>query len=206
MARKQVKKTSTKKSTVKRTPNPAKSLSQAMEKEFRDIPARLIAQCQKDASALNRQEKKIKSEVKKAEAQKKIAKNKQVILQAKMKKNNNATNKKQFNANKQDQDKILKAISSLQQQLNTIKAQSKSLSSQQSKYAAIAKLVMQFDKQWEAKARQANKTATKARKKPSKNTKWSAPTTTQQDNQHSSEFTSIAHGHMQESELVETAE
>lgn len=192
MSRKKVTKTTAakgKKISAKQTikTKTTATLTTNLERDFRDIPAKLAAQCKKEWTALAQQEKKLKSELKKAQAQKKSGKKQQLVLTAKSKKNPTAASKKQLAAMKQTQDKNTKAITALATELAQIKQQTKAASQQQAKFAALNKHIAQFEKSWAQKTRKAAKPATATRKRAAKKT---APTPIQ-DNTSTHEMTTI---------------
>ncbi|MDR3477326.1 MAG: hypothetical protein P4M14_04775 [Gammaproteobacteria bacterium] len=180
MARKKAKKiTNTKKTAVKSQPKKAANhLANTLEKDFRDIPAKLIAQLRKEVATLAQQEKKLKVELKKADAQKKASKTKHAALTLKAKKKPSATSKKLMNLAKMTHDKTLKTIQDLTKQLDQIKAETKTVATKQAKFAAIATQLNQFEKQWALKAKKATKIAPKARKKTTRKQKTASDAAT----------------------------
>jgi hypothetical protein len=180
MARKKAKKiATTKKTAVKSQPKKAANhLANTLEKDFRDIPAKLVAQLRKDVATLAQQEKKLKVELKKADAQKKVSKNKHAVLAVKAKKKPSATSKKLMNVAKMAHDKTLKTIQDLTKQLEPIKAEMKATAAKQAKFTAIVTQLNQFEKQWALKAKKAVKAAPKATKKTTKKQKISADAAT----------------------------
>jgi hypothetical protein len=180
MSRKKViKKPTAKKATTTNAKRPAKKAvstgTDSVEKNFRDTPAKLIAQFGKELSGLKQQDKKLQSELKKAQAQKKTSQKQSVTLAAKHKAKPNATIKKQLATQKVTIEKITKIIAGVTAQINVLKLATKALTQKQNKQTAIHKLLTAFEKQWEIKARQA--AAPKPRKKAAKKSSASTPAT-----------------------------
>lgn len=178
MARKKVAKTTkAKKPTAK---NSTVSMLNTMEKDFRATPAKLSAQVRKDLAGLKQQEKKMKGELNKAQAQVKTNKKQFALLTAKNKSKPSATTKKQLAASKQNQDKFTKNLTAVTAQMNNMKQQVKTTALNLKKFAAINKTLSDFDKQWKAQAntapvKAAAKPAVKTTKKTAKKTKTSRP-------------------------------
>ncbi|GEM_PF-5442446 len=168
MARKKVAKvTKTKKANTK---SQSKSITlsavDVMEKEFNATPAKIISQSRKDLTALKMQEKKLKSELKKAQVQKKVAKNKRVTLTTKSKAKTTATSKKLLTAAKQAYDKITLTLTEVSGRYDAIKKQTKELAAKVARFSALHKLISQFEKQWGLKAKKSSTVS-----KPKKTTK-----------------------------------
>ena len=178
--RKVTKKAKAKKATATVAKRPTKkvvnTLTETLEKNFRDTPAKLLTQCRKELSGLKQQEKKLQSELKKAQAQKKTTQKQSITLAAKHKSKPNATSKKQLAAQKQTIEKFIKTIAGLVTQLNTLKLAAKTLTQKLNKQTAIHKLLTAFEKQWEIKTRKA---AVKPRKKATNKPSASKPAATQ---------------------------
>ncbi len=161
------------KNNIKRQPKSVMTPAQVIEKEFNEAPAKLMTQFRKELTALKQQEKKLKSELKKAQVQKKVAKNKRTALVNKTKMNNTAAAKKLLNAAKQHYDQVCSLIQDLSTKCDNLKKQSSLLSEKQSKFTALSKHLKQFEKQWMMKNKKPT-TASKTRKKTDKKSKVEA--------------------------------
>lgn len=181
MPRKKVAKTAktTKKVNSKSRPKAiALSAVDLMEKEFSALPEKMSTQSRKDLASLKQQEKKLKSELKKAQAQKKIAKNKRVTLTAKSKSSKStAASKKLLTAAKQAYDKISDAVTDVSNRYDAVKKQAKELATKQARFAALAKIIAQFEKECAIKAKKSAAAA-----KPKKKTKKSKGSNTSTHN------------------------
>lgn len=167
-----VKKTTTKNKMKKG--NTALTLTEKMERDFRDAPANIVAQYRKDITVAKQQEDKLKVELKKADTLKKALETKITILAAKKP---GATNKKQLANAKKMQVQLSKAISDFTGKLELIKELGRTLSAKQAIFAALGKQLAKLEKELTIKARNAAKakSAPKTKKAVAKKTK-SAPT------------------------------
>lgn len=165
MPRKKVKRSSATKTTVKvkrQVPN----LTESLEKSFREIPAKIAIQTQKDLIALKQQEAKLQSSLQKMQKQQKTISTKQSSLASKDKLSTAA--KKQLKVSKKASDVLNKAITSILKQIDQNRLQGKSLSQKQAKYVAIKKQIIKLEKEWNQSAKPA-KTAKPAKSvKPAK--------------------------------------
>ena len=190
MARKKTAKTaktkmtkSAKKTTIKNTSsNP--TLITKMEKEFRAMPAKLVAQYRQDISQLKGQEAKLKTEIQKAQALNKAIQKKQAVL-AQSKNKTKPTIKKQIVSTKKAFDLLTKSIKSYIVKLEQISRLRKSLATKQSVFASLSSQLKKFEKELlatataTAKSSKATKT-TKSVKKTMKRTKKAQNTTNTQ--------------------------
>ncbi|HEX2548795.1 MAG TPA: hypothetical protein VHM20_03135 [Gammaproteobacteria bacterium] len=164
MPRKKVKRSSATKTTVKvkrQVPN----LTESLEKSFREMPAKIAMQTQKDLIALKQQEAKLQSSLQKMQKQQKTINNKQSSLASKDKLSTAA--KKQLKVSKKASDVLNKAIANILKQIDQNRQQGKTLSQKQAKYVAIKKQIIKLEKEWNqtsAKTTKTTKPAPKARK------------------------------------------
>lgn len=146
MSRKKQKLTAKPKTKQAKTKHPAKFIGlttvESMEKDFRNTPAKLILHCRKNLSQLKQHEKKLKAQLSKATASKKVAKTKHAALTTKM----TPAAKKQMIVAKKTCDSWDKATAQLTAEIDHIKAICKSLVQKQTKYTAISKQLAQFEK------------------------------------------------------------
>jgi len=124
---------------------------QQLEKDFRAIPSKLTAQSQKDLNASKQQEAKLRNELKKLQAQQKIAKEKHQNLLSKNKTKPSLTARKQISAAKSTHDKISQSALRLTRQLAEVKAERETLTRHHAKCAALQSYLNQFEKNWEKK-------------------------------------------------------
>jgi hypothetical protein len=161
----------TKKTNATRQPKVTLNPVQMLEKDFHETPAKLVSHSSKELATLKQQEKKLKSELKKVQSQKKIGKNKRAALIVKAKKNASATNQKLLTAAKQAYDLACKSALELTAKYNDLKSDIKTAAQNNSKFVALNKHLTQFQKMWALKTKKA--TATKTKKKAPKKSKVS---------------------------------
>lgn len=163
MPRKKVKRSSATKTSVK-VKRQVQNLTESLEKSFREIPAKIAEQTQKDLIALKQQEAKLQSSLQKMQKQQKTMSSKQSSLASKDKLTTAA--KKQLKVSKKATDVLNKAIANVLKQIDQNRQQGKSLSQKQAKYVAIKKQIIKLEKEWN----QSTKSA-----KPVKTTKTAKP-------------------------------
>lgn len=124
-----------------------------MEKAFKSIPGKLLAQLRKDQKQLKQNELQLLSTLKQMEAQKKVSQKKQDVLTTKL--NNKATPalKKQATVLKVASKKINQSISLLEKQIAKIKKENQLLSDKRAKFASLSKDILKLEKQWKAPAK-----------------------------------------------------
>lgn len=153
------------------TQNPA---TNALERNFQAIPAKLVSQLRREATTLTQQEKKLRLELKHTDIQKKNLKKQQSNLMTKHKRQPSANNKKQLKMIGVHHDKAQKTAQVLSRQLGQIKNEIQTIVTKQAKYAAIPTLLSKFNKQWEEKAKKTVRgTANKSHKKAGRTQKLS---------------------------------
>jgi molybdopterin-biosynthesis enzyme MoeA-like protein len=138
------------------------NMADKMEKNFKEIPRQIVAQCRKELATFKQQESKLSTEFKKASALAKAIKAKCATL-AKAK--TTATVKKQLAAAKKGLKHATDAISAMSAKIEQIKKQIKVTTDKQNKFLAISKELSSFDKTW------AKKTIKPAKKAPKKSVK-----------------------------------
>jgi hypothetical protein len=186
--RKVVKTAKVKKLAIKRQVKTAASgLADSLEKSFREIPAKIIAQTRKELSTIKQQEAKLKTEQKKAQAQKKITKTKHMALTAKAKSKPSPTTKKQLVSAKQAFDKVSKTIAGIDANLAVVKKQVDTLSKKNAKFTALSKQISSFDKEWERKGKTPKKSKST---KPATKSTSAAKTRKQKVSEPETEFSS----------------
>ena len=180
-------KKNTRSASGKKTQSKAKtttlSLTEKLEKDFRDAPAKLVSEYRKEIAVLKQQEIKLKTELKKAHMLQKALKTKHAALSAKKL---TATAKKQLTTAKKVQAELIKATKDFTAKLDQIKNQIKTLSDKQAKYTVIGKQCAILQKQLTKKAVK-TKSAVKTSKKSAKKTK--SATSTQNQPTHTPEIT-----------------
>lgn len=164
MARKKTAKSRSKKTIVKRQQTPKTSVIQKMEKDFRQMPALLAAQCRTELQTLKQQDLRLKGVIKKAQLQLNVTKKKQATL-AKAK---TPAAKKQLQSVKKSNLLLTKTMKTMMQQLEQIKKATKNLVAKQNKFSGMSKQLIALDKQLEKKANssKASPTRKRAQKKP----------------------------------------
>ncbi len=150
MPRKKVKRSSATKTSVK-VKRQVQSLTESLEKSFREIPAKIAVQTQKDIIALKQQEAKLQSSLQKMQKQQKTITTKQSSLASKDKLTTAA--KKQLKVSKKASDVLNKAIANILKQIDQNRQQGKSLSEKQAKYVAIKKQIIKLEKEWTQSAK-----------------------------------------------------
>jgi hypothetical protein len=155
MSRKKV----TKKPKLKKATNKIKRTKKAVtqssgrntERNLKDLSIQLVSQCRNNLLGLKQQEKKLQSELKHAQSQKKTIQKQQSVLLAKTKNKPTATAKKQLASYKLALGKVNKTITALTAQHGQVKQQTKTLTQEKSKHTAIQKLLKTFEKEWATK-------------------------------------------------------
>ena len=127
------------------------SPTELMEKDLKNLPNQLQVQLRKESSTLKTQESKLLASLKKMQKQHSTAKNKQALLTTKSKVKSSATLKKQLTAATQAYNKLDQALNEIMSQLKQTKDQGKVISAKKAKFAALAKQISSFDKEWVAK-------------------------------------------------------
>jgi hypothetical protein len=160
-----VKPTKMKKTTAKTTTRQnVLSLAEKVEKEFRQIPMKLAKLYRQETAALKQQEKKLKADLKNAQATQKAAQKKQAALTSSVSK----TSKKQLAAMKKTIAEATNTIKMLTKQLAQIAKTAAPLLAKQTKYTALNKELAKLDKELTAKIKMRKPTPQK------KNTKVKA--------------------------------
>ncbi len=148
--KKTVKRTKVKKPALKRQiQNSALSLAATVEKEFRQIPAKLAKLYRQELQAQKNQEAKWKKELSQAEATRKAAQNKQAaLLSAKV----TPSSKKQLAAAKKSNEQAAKTIKMLTSQWDRMTKQNDMLRAKQNKYTLLNKELAKLEKELTLKA------------------------------------------------------
>lgn len=169
--KKKVRSVKAKKSVIKnkaKKTTTALSLTDKMEKDFRETPAKIVALYQKDIAVSKQQETKLKNELQKAEVLKKALQSKIAALSSKKL---TSASKKQLNSTKKMQVQLTKAISDFSVKLEAIKKLVRTLTEKQALFSALGKQLAKLEKELMMKARQAEKAkAAKAKKVKAKKT------------------------------------
>jgi hypothetical protein len=155
MTRNNVTKVKAKKTINKtKTHKKAKTSSsiQSMEKEFKNMPAKLIQQLRKEATVLKKQESNINLSLKKMQKQKKLIANQQAILLAKAQGKKSESIKKQLLTIKKNNDKLNHSMTKLTSDLEKIENQLTIVSEKQAQFTYISKEVAQLDKRTKSKS------------------------------------------------------
>jgi DNA repair ATPase RecN len=162
-------------SKVKKTKQQVLNQTEAMEKDFKNLPQLLQAQLRKELSVLKIQESKLLVSLKKIQKQYSAAKNKHTLLTTKTKVKPTTTAKKQLATIAKSCNKLDQAIADVMDNIKKIKAQGKTLSVKKAKFAALAKQVIAFDKEWTNKAEKSavKPTETKVKQRKKRSTKAS---------------------------------
>jgi len=141
---------------------PKLSAIESLEKGFRDMPAKIAALHRKDFDTSKKQEKKLNSELKKAQAKNKIAKKKWDGLASK----STGGSKKQMATAKKIYDNSNTHVSQLTAQLDQIKKAISAIAHKQAKFMSLGKQLVILEKEFEATLKKAaSQTKPKARKK-----------------------------------------
>lgn len=137
---------------------------QALEKTFRDLPAKLILQCQKELATLKTQEQKITKALQKNLTLKKNTQKKLATLTAKSKGKLTAVIKKQLLSFKKILTQLEKETSTFMTQLKQMKEQAATLVQKQKQFSSMTKLLATLEKEVAKK----KITIKKAKKSPKK--------------------------------------
>lgn len=140
-----------KKTPVKTKQATVNVTSASMEKDFKNLPKKLIAQIRKEVVALKKDEATQQVMLKKAQLLKKATNDKQDRIHAKANGNLTATVKKQLNATKKEQMHVNKTISQLNKQIETIKKNILQLSNKNAKFTELSKQIAKLEKDVDAK-------------------------------------------------------
>lgn len=165
MTRKKAKIQVSKKTIKQTTPF---TLVQTMEKTFREAPAKLILQCQKDIVSLKKQEQKLAKTLKKNQDQKKTTSKKIAALNTKSKTSFITDRKKQITTLQKFLTSLEKEITTFTAQLEQIKKHCETLTHKQKQFATINKLITTLEKTETKKKTQKNKTTKNTTKKMTK--------------------------------------
>lgn len=141
------------------------SLVESIEKDFLHVPAKLAGLYKKDLIQVKQQEKKLKADIKDAEAQKKTIQHKCTILSEK----NTAAAKKQLAKAKKLLVNSNKLIATLTSELAKVEKHAHTLAQKQTKYSLLGKELIKLAKELDAKVTKA--VAPKQRKKSAKKAK-----------------------------------
>lgn len=144
------------------------SLSEAMEKEFKDLPNKLAIQSQKDISKLKIQEAKLAAAIKKTEKQRKVTQHKLHAMTVKNNKKPTKAGKKHLKTLTTVSREINQMLTSLGKQLSQVQKQSSTLSFKQEKFNALSKEILKLEKQWEKNYKTPSVEKLKIRKKTKK--------------------------------------
>jgi hypothetical protein len=147
----------------------------ALEKTFKELPGKLVAQGRKEIGVLKQKEKKLAAQLKKATTQHQTATKQVATYTAKNKTKPTAAGKKQLGTANSTVAKHKKTVTGLTTELNAVKAQTKTLSSHTNKYTTLGKTITSFGKDWSTK----NATSTTGAKKTTRKKTTKKPTTTQ---------------------------
>lgn len=123
-----------------------------LEKGFVTAKSELLNQSGKVLDGLKKQAKQIKSLLKKAQTEKKQAKNKRVSLSNSVKKSNSKTAIKELKKVKQVYEAASKVVEKLQAEQSAIDAQVTHAKTANKKFTSLVKLIEKFNKSWEKKA------------------------------------------------------
>jgi hypothetical protein len=180
MSRRNVSKVKVKK-TINKTKKQKKAKTsspiQSMEKEFKNMPAKLIQQLRKEAVILKKQESNINLSLKKIQKQKKSVTNQQTLLLAKSQGKQSGSIKKQLLVIKRNDDKINQSMTKLTSELERIQNHLSIASEKQAQFIYISKEIAQLDKRAKLKL---PKASTQSRKKLKPEVKPLAPRDTMQ--------------------------
>jgi hypothetical protein len=118
----------------------------SMEKEFKNMPAKLIKRLRKDTAALKKQESTLNVSLKKTQKKRQLIADQQADLFAKAQERPNASIKKRLLAAQKKNDKINKNMTKLTSDLEKIQNQLSILSRKQAQFTYIGKEITQLDK------------------------------------------------------------
>jgi superfamily II DNA helicase RecQ len=161
MPRKKLKRSSPTKKNVK-VKRQLESLTESLEKSFRDIPEKIAVQAQKDIASQKLKEAKLQSSLQKMQKQQKALKSKQAQLAAKDKLT--PAGKKQLKVSTKASALLNKSITDILKQIDLAKEDVKVLSNKQAKYTALKKEILKLEKEWDkapAKPKKARKISAK---------------------------------------------
>lgn len=133
-----------------------------MEKEIFTIPAKLVAQLNKEISALKQKENKIKNAFNKINAQ---IKKSAVRVKTADKLKHTSAGKKQLNKAKKSHNEIVKSQAAYNKNLQEIMHSLENSENKQSKLIALGKHLNQFEKDWAKNSKQMKASAAKSKPK-----------------------------------------
>lgn len=157
-------KKSAKRAIKRQSVNNALTNVQKMEKQWQQAPVKFAADLKKDIAAQSKQEAKLQKSISKL--QNAIEKSESRIAKLSKAKNLSAAQKKQIKATEKELAKMSKAHADTFAQLQAISKSLDELLTAQSKFIALDKYLVQFEKEWNkyVKAAKAKTTAKKTKK------------------------------------------
>lgn len=138
------------------------AIAQRMEQDFAGVPAKLIAQLNKEITSLKQKENKLKTAHNKTKAD---VKNWEVRIKVASKANKTATVKKQLIAAKKAYTQANKTQTGLNKELQQASLSLETLLNKQAKLTALSKLLNQFEKDWTRNLKKAKVKVKKSGKK-----------------------------------------
>lgn len=125
---------------------------QMMEKEFKNMPEKLIQQLRKDTLSLKKQELDLNLSLKKMQKQKKLMDSQQASLVAKSQEKTSKSIKKQLLAVKKNAIKLNKSLTTVTSDILKIQNQLSIASAKQAQFLYIKKEIAQLDKRAKTKS------------------------------------------------------
>ena len=141
----------------------ALSIADKMEKDFKEMPAKLIAQFKNEIDALKKQEAKLKTELNKAENQHKIIKKKHDIL-ANAKSKVTAASKKRTVVAKKAFDLATNGVKVLTTKMDQVKNAWKTIAKKQTTFVNLNNALKKLEKELTKQAATPKTTKTKPKK------------------------------------------